>query len=481
MITPSFPVRSSTDPEPIAVDVVVAGGGMSGLVAACTAREAGARVLLLEKSDRVGGSLLLSNGFVVTYDDPKTIADAVPEGDRRLQATVVQAFTEACRWLGAKGIAMTPRRRVGGRSGYRVDPGEVVEVLRRELGRDGATVEVGRPLRALVRDRARVVGVDLAGADEARCAAAAVVLATGGFQGNPELLARLCGLQLDGLYRRSNPWSTGDGLLAALEIGATTSRLAGGFYGHAMAAEPATVNDRTYAAVTQYEGCECVALNLAGRRFADESAGTGEEVLNQQLARQPGQLGFYVGDEEVASLEAPRGSGTTGREILHRTESMGGVVHRSPTLEGLCEMLAATGVDGGAALETLRSYRQAIEGGRAPAGVGRAARRNRMDRPPYWAVKVRPAVTFTTGGIAVDASLRVLDRAASPSTMVTDRDPGDRRSSVIEGLFACGADVGGVSGNSYAGGLATALVTGWLAGKAAASHASNRKTPSACS
>ena len=47
-------------------------------------------------------------------------------------------------------------------------------------------------------------------------------------------------------------------------------------------------------------------------------------------------------------------------------------------------------------------------------------------------------------------------------------DPSDYRPSVLAGLYACGADVGGVSGRSYAGGLATALVTGRLAGQAAA-------------
>lgn len=479
------PARAGRSPmmqqDPQSFDVAVAGGGMSGLVAACAAREAGATVGLFEKGNDLGGSLLMSNGFVVTYDDPDTLSGAVPEGDARLQATVVRAFGEACRWLGAMGVRMSPCRRVGGRSGYHVDPGEVVAVLRRRLEEGGATVDLGQPLRSLVRDGGRVVGLELAGRDHTRCAAAAVVLATGGFQGNPELLARLCGLQADGLYHRSNRWSTGDGLLAALEAGAATSPLTGGFYGHAMAAEPATVGEDTYAAATQYQGCDSVALNLAGRRFADESAGTGEEVLNQGLARQRAQLGFYVGDEQVACLEAPSGSGTTVHQILARTESLGGVVHRSPTLASLCEMLTATGADGRAALETLRDYRHAMREGTSPSGIGRGARRHRLDRPPYWAVKVRPAVTFTTGGVAVDASFRVLDRAGSSSLIAAIQPPSEHRSAVIEGLFACGADVGGVSGRNYAGGLATALVTGWLAGRAAATGAGSQTAPTSVS
>lgn len=446
---------------------------MGGLAAACAAAEAGARVAVFEKGSRLGGSMRLSNGFLVTFSAARELHDAVPEGDAPLQAIVAEEFAGACEWLGKLGVPMVSRRRaVGGRSGYQVDPGDVVATLERCILTHGGSIHLEQALRhwhrgATGEGPARVVLAR--DGSIATVTTSSLVLATGGFQGNAELVSRLCRISTAGTYHRANPWSTGDGLLSALDAGAAMSPSVGGFYGHSMAAEPATVNDRTFAALTQYQGNLCVALNVEGRRFADESAGLGEEELNQELACQPTQLGWYVGDEELASLDAPKGSGTAVRVILERTELLGGVVRRSPTLRGLCDALAATGMHVSAALATLRDFRQAMANGAHPRGARRDDKRLRFDRPPYWAVKVRPGITFTTGGIAVDTSMRVLDRATSSSPLAQYvTDPSDYRPSVLTGLYACGADVGGVSGRSYAGGLATALVTGRLAGQAAA-------------
>ncbi len=468
--------RAAGEPSagvPAHLDVAVSGGGMSGLVAACAAAQTGARVALFEKGSRLGGSMRLSNGFLVTFTTARELHDAVPEGDAPLQAVVVEGFAGACEWLGQLGVPMVPRRRaVGGRSGYQVDPNEVVATLERRLLMHGGSIHLEQALRAWNRDGTGGDATCVALAHDGSTttvSTVSLVLATGGFQGNAELVARLCRIATAGAYHRANAWSTGDGLLCALDAGAAMSRSVDGFYGHAMAAEPATVNDRTFAALTQYQGNLCVALNADGCRFADESAGLGEEELNQQLARQPGQLGWYIGDEEIASFDAPRGSGTTVRVILERTERLGGIVHRAPTFRELCEALAATGLHATAALETLRDFRQAMREGTHPRAVQRSNNRLRFDRPPYWAVKVRPGITFTTGGIAVDTSMRVIDRVTSSSPLARHvTDPSDYRPSVLAGLYACGADVGGVSGRSYAGGLATALVTGRLAGQAAA-------------
>lgn len=463
-------VRAGTKIPPC--DVIVAGGGMSGLVAACAATEAGARVALVEKGTRLGGSMRLSNGFLVTFPVPGALHDAVPEGDPLLQTVVSEGFAPAAEWLGRLGVPMVPRLDpVGGRAGYRVDPREVIATLEQWLETHGASVHLEHALGAWRRDADGGCGVaDLVGVGGSiSVRVPSLVLATGGFQGNPELVSRLCRVSTASILHRSNPWSTGDGLLAALDAGAALSRALDGFYGHAMAAEPALVNDRTYAALTQYQGNLCVALNTGGHRFADESAGLGEEELNQHLARQAHQLGWYVGDEEIASLDAPRGSGTVVHVILERTASLGGIVHRGNSLHELCESMSSTAIHPTAALETLRDFRRAMAQGTEPDGVRRAGNRFGFDRPPYWAVKVRPGITFSTGGLAVDTSMQVRDRVTASSPMAVNvTDPADYRPSVLAGLFACGADVGGVSGSSYAGGLASALVTGWAAGRAAA-------------
>jgi succinate dehydrogenase/fumarate reductase flavoprotein subunit len=81
------------------------------------------------------------------------------------------------------------------------------------------------------------------------------------------------------------------------------------------------------------------------------------------------------------------------------------------------------------------------------------------------AAQVRAAITLSCGGLSVDLDMRVLRRAASVSMLPMAKAPADElRVSPVSGLFAAGCDVGGVSGWSYMGGLAQALVTGRVAG-----------------
>ncbi|MCL8207940.1 MAG: FAD-dependent oxidoreductase [Actinomycetia bacterium] len=71
-----------------ATDVVVAGGGMAGLCAAIAALEAGARVLLVEKGTRLGGSMALSGGIVWTFEDRRSLHAWIPDGDATLKDLV---------------------------------------------------------------------------------------------------------------------------------------------------------------------------------------------------------------------------------------------------------------------------------------------------------------------------------------------------------------------------------------------------------
>ena len=72
----------------------------------------------------------------------------------------------------------------------------------------------------------------------------------------------------------------------------------------------------------------------------------------------------------------------------------------------------------------------------------------RLRRGPFYALEVQPAVTFTLGGIAIDSATRALAASGSP----------------LDGVFAAGADIGGLSNYGYVGGLAPAHITGSIAG-----------------
>src|SRR6185312_1056727 len=147
----------------VAMDVVVAGAGMAGLVAAARARELGASVTVYEKGSRAGGSMLLSSGFAWRHRDFETFRAECPGGDPELQRVLFEQLDDALDWLEALGVPVLERDTGNPlTSGLRFDTRALVRAL-------AADVRLGEPLVELPD------GVP-------------VVLATGGFQGDGELV-----------------------------------------------------------------------------------------------------------------------------------------------------------------------------------------------------------------------------------------------------------------------------------------------------
>jgi succinate dehydrogenase/fumarate reductase flavoprotein subunit len=313
--------------------------------------------------------------------------------------------------------------------------------------------------------------------------ARAVVLATGGFQGNPELLSRYVLRNPDHLYLRAGAWSTGDAFLAGMQIGAAASPGLDTFYGHALAAPPARFTNLAFRDVTQFYGRRSVAVNLRGERFADESDGNAEDTLNQRLAQQPEGKGFYIIDCEVLETPPIPGHDAVTRVIVERARAARGPVVMADTLQELCRGLAQFGVPERKLLRELEDFNRMVESD-AVSELQPARRSNRsgLRHAPFCAVAVKASITFTMGGLHIDEHARVLRRAggSSPSYPVpaarglSDADSAvialgsDYRQMPIQGLYAAGCDAGNISHFTYLGGLATALTTGRRAGTSAA-------------
>ncbi|MEQ8716815.1 MAG: FAD-dependent oxidoreductase [Acidimicrobiales bacterium] len=435
-------------------DVVVCGAGMAGLTAAVAAQDGGADVVVIEKGPSCGGSAVISNGFVWTHDSLDRVHELVPNGNPELQGIVVDNLDADMAWLATLGLRTGPKRQVlDYGSGWQVDPNEMIDTLRSTFERRGGDVLLDTPLRRFRSEGVDRI-VDCGDGRTVRCGA--VVVATGGFQGDGALVSAHCAPP-GNLYHRSNPWSTGDGLAAATAIGGAVSRGMNHFYGHAMLAPPSRFGPRQFGEVTQYQGHFSVALDLDGVRFAVESRGTGEEVLNQSLAKRPGGTGVYIVDAAGAERFSLPPDLLKTSTVLERAHGYGAAA-TADDLDDLCDALSSWGVARERARRELARATEP-EAGSAPAlGAG-----------PYSAVLVKAAITFTMGGLAVDETMRVLDRAASTSPLATLVDDFSQfRQRPIEWLFAAGCDVGDVSHDSYVGGLATALTTGRLAGAGAA-------------
>ncbi len=450
---------------------------MAGLCASLEALEEHAHVITLEKGTRSGGSMRLSGGLIWTFTSKSLLREMIPDGNAALQDMVLDDLWEGISWLEGHGVSLEADRDFMGHGrGRAANAPDLNAALESRLQALGGEVELETPMETLLYEDGVVRGVRVVSpSGAADIEAGAVILATGGFQGNPELLARYITPHVTKVYLRSNPWSTGDGFLAATGIGAAVTPAMSTFYGHTLAAPPASFGPQEFMEMTQRYGPAAVAINLDGRRFTDESAGTGEERLNLAVASQRDATAIYIVDAEIA--DAPLQYGQRARISIERVRRHGGPVIEHQTLEELCEALEGWGVAGGRALATLREYNQALAGQSLtgePDQLDPPRRGNRfpLTKPPFSAVMVRSGVTFTTGGLEVDTEMRVLRRSASISTLpLAIAEHSEVRFNPIPNLYAAGCDVGNVSNVGYLGGLATALATGRQAGRGAAACA----------
>ena len=429
-------------------NLLVIGGGMAGLAAASTAAQAGANVTVVEKSARPGGSAAMSAGIVWTAPDFKTLRSVVPAGDAALGQALIDGFWPAVDRIRSTGVAVSERweGQMGFGSAVRVDIPGLLSAWQEQIASAGGRVLVGSAARRLITDEmGRVWGAVIETAEGPReLSADAVLLATGGIQGDPELLATFIGPGADLMLVRSNPGSVGDGFRMGRNAGAAASRCLSGFYGHLVPSPMAELREDQYLKLTQYYSSHCILVNRIGNRFTDESLG--DEVSNQATLRQPGSRAVLLCDQRIRATYAATAPYPHGQVIdrIAEAEAAGGRCASTRTLDELVEVVAGWGVARRGLLETLDQCAAAAAGDEAALAIPRAARPEPMNEPPFHALEVQPTVTFTFGGLAVDHDGRVLDRDGA----------------AVPGLYAAGADAGGLQDFRYVGGLALGLVFG---------------------
>jgi fumarate reductase flavoprotein subunit len=436
------------------VHVIVVGGGLAGLVAALRAIELGARVTLLEKGDRLGGSFIYSSGYVWTYKNLQTFRRQVPGGEISLQKLILQRLERSIEWLEERSLPALARETGNPlTSGVRLDPRRTVAALAHRIAASGGRILLSTSLVGLSRAAGgRIAGARIGTDGEFSIVEAdAVILASGGFAANPELVGRHI-IQGPGRMRlRAHPWSTGDGFLAGLEAGGLASAGLDEFYGRNLPAPPADFSPEEFVEVSQLYGRYAVAINENGERYADEAADWSETALVRATARQPGLRAWYVLDR--AALRS-RVRERSVEEMVATARRVGGHVLRARSLEELAERLTERGVPRANVIRTLDEYNAAAANG-GELSPPRSAPAAPVQVPPFFAVEVAPTITHTVGGLAVDECCRVLRRTVGRP---------------LPGLYAAGVEVGGVSVGGYTSGLAAALVFGLVAATSAASQ-----------
>ena len=450
-------------------DLVVVGGGFAGLAAANRARQLGRTVVVLERGENdlyacnsrfAGGVLHIS--YQNLNDPPESLAaaaDAITHGaaDRVLVDTLARHALRAVHWLADEGGKTVRVGDVGWRQFILAPPrppvtrmdweGRGADVTLRRLERNlrerGAELHRGTQALRLIMREGHCVGVDAKrGGQSVTYRAGAVLLADGGFQAAPELVAQYISSAPEKLKQRCAPTGTGDGLRMALDAGAATRGLEA-FYGHVLSRD-AMHNDALwpYPMVDDLVTAG-VVIDAEGCRFADEGFG-GIYVANA-IARLADPLSAAVVFDEATWQGPGRSTAVSPNPALINA---GGTVHRAATLAALA---AELDVPAARLADTVAHYNAALDAGRGddldPCRSTRRYKAMPIRTAPFYGVPVCAAITYTMGGIAIDGDGCVLRADGTP----------------VPGLYAAGSNTGGLDGGpacGYVGGLIKALVFG---------------------
>lgn len=477
-------------------DVVVVGCGIAGLSAAVTALQAGARVAILERAareDRGGNTrwteamLRMKSESEVADDfeehfaenaghylDPELIKEAsgayenwssivkvLGFADPELISTFADNAGSAIAWLKSFGVRFdflpgyfitTCTSRMGPVGGGLA----LVEALAGWAEQNGADIYYRTTAREFLRaSDGAIAGIRATGPD-ARAfdlAAPATVLACGGFEGNPEMLAQYLGPRARYLrpVARGGYYNKGEGLRMALAAGAAPSGDFGQF--HAEPLDPRSGAPEPIVLVFNYG----VLVNRRGERFIDEAPATVDatyESITRVIHEQPEGIAWAVLDARIDDVPNWRRSVRSDQPPVRA--------------DSVAELAAKIGVDAAALQATLDAYNQACAPGDFDAlrtdglatRAGYAPRKSNwarpIDRAPFLAYPIICGNCFTFGGLKVDTRSQVLN---------TDGDP-------IPGLYAAGETVGLYYG-TYTG--ATSVLRGAVFGRLAGAAAAARR------
>lgn len=368
--------------------------------------------------------------------------------DPALVATMVEGTANAIEWLKTVDINLTSVASFGGASVKRIhrplnDEGKVVSVGTYMVPRlEAACVDNGSITflmettanTILTRDGAACGIVATGkGGETVTVNAKAVILATGGFGANLDMVAELKP-ELKGFMTTNAPGAQGQGIVMAQAVGAATVDM------DQIQIHP-TVQADTAALITEgLRGDGAILVNAEGKRFTDE-VGTRDAVSAAEIA-QTGSYSWLIVDQAMADAS------TVIQGYIKK-----GYTFSGDTYEALGE---AIGVDGAALSDTMNTWNGYVEAKNDP-DFGRTSFAKPLNTAPYYAIKVTAGVHHTMGGLKIDTNTQVLDEAGN----------------VIPGLFAAGEVTGGVHGANRLGGNAVAdiVVFGRIAGAAAAEYA----------
>jgi fumarate reductase flavoprotein subunit len=450
-------------------DLVVVGAGVSGMVAAVRAAQGGRRVLVLEKlsEDRYVCNSRLTTGVwhccaMDLLSDPEKLEARILEVTANyarpdLARAVATDGVRSVRWMQQAGVRFMkgpfdyqsfvlspPALTASGRQWEGRGGDVMLRTLEAELLKHGGKLLRGHRAVRLVQSEGAIRGLsgESATGEAFEVQAAAVVIADGGFQANPQLLQDTVSPRPDALFQRNARTGMGDGLTMAREAGAQITDLRG-FYGHVLSAD-VFGNEKLwpYPYLDYVIGAGLI-VDRNGKRFTDEGRG-GVAVANAMGAGEDPLGKFVICDSRIWNE-----SGT--QRLLSPNPTLannGGTLHQAGTI---AELAVLCGLDAAAFTRMIEAYNAAVKAGQGleltpPRSAGKQ-KPVPIETAPFYAMPACAGITYTMGGIAINANAQALAADGAP----------------LPGLYAVGCAAGGLEGGEkcgYVGGLVKSSVTG---------------------
>ncbi len=476
----------------IEADVAVVAGGISGLAAAVSAAEKGASVLVFEKSKVNGGIASMAMGpFGVESRVQKRQLDTLTKGEAfklymdyahwRIDSRLVKAYIDksgdTINWLEDMGVewAFAARHfqesqatwhlpKLSNGSIGRGSGAMITKVLRERADELGVEFYMETPVKKIIKDGDHITGIiaEDKNGETIQANAKAVIICTGGFGDNPEMIKEYTGYEYGkNMFSFRIPGLAGEGIKMAYEVGAAQSDINMEMYYQTAAGEHFQTLDSAFRQPN-------LLVNLNGERFFDEAQMANTTYCGNSISMQKNACAYMIFDEAAKryydrngfDMDAYDRPVTTMDEFGNEferyiQEGKGTDFIMADSIEEIAER---TGINAENLKATVDEYNQYCN-----SYDKLYEKANKYLRPirkaKFYAGKLIPSAFGSTGGIKINYKTEVLNKEYDK----------------IPGLYAAGMDACSLYKDSYifklpGNSMGFALNSGRIAGENAAEY-----------
>lgn len=457
-------------------DVIVVAAGLSGMAAACAAGEAGAKTLVFEKANTTGGAANMAMGplGVGSRIQRESMVSITPgeafrkhmffthyKVDARLVRDYYFKSGDTIDWLERMGVEFAGVQRAfsapeatrpysdgeftwhvvkpegGGIPGPRAATAMMKKMTEYAM-EQGVEFCLETPVKKLIKEDGAVVGVIAVDArgEEIEARAPSVIIATGGFGANPEMIKEYCGFEYGKTINNfAVPGMVGDGLKMAWEVGAAKTPI----IMEIMYQLPDNLNHFYIEGAFRQP---CLWVNRNGQRFMPEDQIGNTTFTGNALAAQPGKIGFAIFDARLLKRYKKKGPDIVSHVHPHdlydhfeeqwERDLAAGYepICQADTIEELAEK---AGIDVEGLKAQVEEYNEMCE-----AGYDEVFEKDRhymepIAKAPFYCCRQTVGAYGSLGGIKINHKMEVLDEEAH----------------VIPGLYAVGTDACSIYGDTY--------------------------------